>query len=286
MQLRERLHALLELFRTVLGGKDLAEQPLCPEHHDREQSQRAAADPLVGVDHRDCERGSHEIPAEHRCERARRLFPQRAVVEIAAVSGNDKEVDTEREKEDRDDECEVDRVVGRRAQSFAAGVEADAAQQREPGVGDQVVDEEVAAFAEAKVADDDRRNTDERRGGPAEQDHRHDKCEEAARHEQPAAVAHACACVDRPQIGHDREAEQGGEQGEIPTRIAGNPDGQSGRCCQQRREGEVGVAAWNRHREGGPHDAVIGRRRAQLKHARATARGLAPAVTHNGLLSL
>ncbi len=215
----ELLGAGLELLGPLLGQQQGAEQVLEGDQHDAEQGDPGDADLVVDEGDADRHQRRRQLGGQHRDQDVANLGEEGAALQIAFIEADHREVDRQRQQEGREDE----RVEGgvRRRDPEPAGrlVEGDAADQREGGVGEDVVEQVVRRVAPARPADQDRQDPDHRGRRAAEQDHRQDEGEEAA------GGLQAGGGFDRGQVAEDREAEQDAEQRQVPVGGAAPQDG-------------------------------------------------------------
>ena len=138
------------------------------------------------------------------------------------------EVDGEREHERREHE-QVERALLPSAERVRGRVEGEAAGEREPGVGDQVVQEEVRLVAPAEPAHGDRRDPDHGGGRSSQEHHREHEREEAARD------LDARRGVRGRDVAHDREHEQRGEKRHVPVGVADHADATAATSAESSR---------------------------------------------------
>ena len=150
--------------------------------------------------------------AKHRKQHLRRLGQERAALLVARVTGDQDEIQKQRQRKEPEHQQVEGPVVGREAGRVTRGGEGEASDQREPGVRDEVDQEVVRVVAPPQPADGDRDHADHGRRRAAHEDHRQDQGQQAARDLGSGTRLHG------PHVARDGEGEEREEQDEVPVR--------------------------------------------------------------------
>ena len=209
--------AFLQLHRALLGEQQLAEQVLEGDEDDAEEGDRRDPDHVVDEDDRDGKHRAGELGRQHRRQHLQFRGEGRAF-DVGAVAGDHHEVDRQGDLEEREDAEVEDGVARADADPLDRLLEEDAADQREGGVGEDVVEQVVALLVGADPAEEDGGDADDRRGRAAEQHHRDDEREEVAGDQEFRLGP------DRGEVGEDREGEQDRDQADVPIAFRRPPD--------------------------------------------------------------
>ena len=148
------------LLCALLREKQLAEQVLEREEDEAEERDSRDPDLYVEVCDADREQGGGELGRQHGDHELSHLVHQRAALEVTAVKRDDQEVHGERDHEGAEHHQVEEPVVAAKAGGVGRSVEGKPSDQWEPGIREQVVDEEVGLVAPAEPAHGDRGNAD------------------------------------------------------------------------------------------------------------------------------
>jgi hypothetical protein len=213
------LAASRELLRALLGEEELSEQVLEREEDEPEQGDRGDPHLAVQVGDPDREQRRRELGGQHGDhELAHEVEQRHTLLEVDPVRRDDQEVDREREHERGEHEEVEAAVLTCHPQRVPRGVEREATEEREPGVSDEVVQQEVRFVAPAKPAERHRGDSDHGRGRAAQEDHREHQREEAARD------LDARGGVGRSDVAADGEHQQDREESKVPVGVADHAD--------------------------------------------------------------
>jgi hypothetical protein len=202
------VRAALDLLAVRLALEQRAQQELADAEGEREQPDDALVVDLEAVDGHRRQQRRGELPREHGQVHRAEQGGQRAAAQQHVVAGDQREV----ERVDGDEDAEHrDRVAGLRIHAAGADpLERERADQREGGVGGEVVEQQDPARAAAqRVADRAGDAHRDGRGG-TEQGHRQDQAEEGP------GDPEALGLEGHEVAAHHQDRQQADERDRVP----------------------------------------------------------------------